>query len=286
MSLVFTFYEPSPALRPFIHNYSHSVSLGPEAPPRRPADEEGTMFVLPPGDPMADWLFPSPCVFLNFNLGEWVALARGGDLPLPEGAHVMGPVTRPGRTRLPQRVEAFGVSFQPGYAHHLLRASADELTDELLALEHFWGAAGRALQGRLLEARTVREKIHLVEAELLRRLSSAPPPDRTVPAIAAHVFRCHGATTVAALSAESGLTRQHLGRLFRRSLGVRPKLFCRLVRFQSALTRVLSSPPDNWAAAAVALGYYDQAHLIAEFKELTGFAPTRFPFWRGPAVGP
>jgi AraC-like DNA-binding protein len=287
MSLVFTVYEPSPALRPFVHSFGHSVALDPEAPPRPPAGEGGTAFVLPPGDPMADRLFPSACVFLNFNLGEPVALARGdGDVPLPEGAHVMGPVTRPGRMRLPDRVEALGVSFQLGYAHHFLRARADELTDQFLALEHFWGAAGRALQERLLQARTVREKIRLAEAELLRRLASAPPPDRTVPALADHVFRRQGVTTVVALSAVSGFTRQHLARKFRHFLGVSPKLFCRLVRFQNALTRVLISPPDDWAAAAVELGYYDQAHLIAEFKELTGYTPTGFPFRPGPAVAP
>jgi len=189
--------------------------------------------------------------------------------------------------RLPERVEALGVSFQPGYAHHFFRVRADALTDEFLALEHFWGAAGRALQERLLRARTVREKIRLVEAELLRRLAAAPPPDRTVPALADHVWRRQGGTTVAALSAASGFTRQHLARKFRHSLGVSPKLFCRLVRFQNALTRVLLSPPDDWAAAAVDLGYYDQAHLIAEFKEFTGYTPTGFPVARpGPALAP
>jgi AraC-like DNA-binding protein len=275
MSLLFTVYDPSPALRPFVHSYAHSVSLAPCAAPPRLAGEGGSAFVLPPGDPMADRLFPSACVFLNFNLGDPVALARrDGDMPLPEGAHVLGPVTRPGRMRLPQRVEALCVGFQPGYAHHFLRTRADELTDELLALEHFWGADGRMLQERLLQAPTVREKICLVEAELLRRLASASPPDRMVPAIADLVLRCQGVTTVAALSAASGFTRQHLARKFRHSLGVSPKLFCRLVRFQSALTRVLLSPPDNWAAAAVDLGYYDQSHLIAELKEFTGYTPT------------
>jgi AraC-like DNA-binding protein len=288
MSFVFTFFEPAPALRPFVHSYSHAVSLDPKAPPRRPAGEGGTEFVLPPGDPMAERLFPSACVFLNFNLGEPVALARGdGDVPLPAGAHVIGPVTRPGRRRLPERVEALGVGFQPGYAHHFLRTRADELTDEFLALEHFWGAAGRTLEDRLLQARTVREQIRLVEAELLRRLASAPPPDRTVPVLADHVFRCQGITTVAALSAASGFTRQHLGRKFRHALGVSPKLFCRLVRFHNALTRVLFSPPGDWAAAAVDLGYYDQAHLIAEFKEFTGSTPTGFPAVRpDPGIAP
>jgi AraC-like DNA-binding protein len=287
MSLIFTVYEPAPALRPFIHSYSHSVSLDSESAPRRPAAEGGTVFVLPPGDPMADRLFPSACVFLHFNLCEPVALARDdGDVPLPEGAHVLGPLTRPGRMRLPERVEALGVSFQPGYAHHFLRARADELTDEFLALEHFWGAASRALGEQLLQARSVRDKIGLVEAELLHRLASAPRPDRTMPAIADHVFRCQGGTTVASLSAAFGFTRQHLARKFRHSLGVSPKLFCRLVRFQNALTRILSSPPDDWAAAAVDLGYYDQSLLIAEFKEFTGYTPTGFPSRPDPSITP
>lgn len=57
---------------------------------------------------------------------------------------------------------------------------------------------------------------------------------------------------------------------------VSPKLFCRLVRFQNTLTRALTSPPESWAGAALELGYYDQAHLITEFKEFTGFTPTEF----------
>ena len=48
------------------------------------------------------------------------------------------------------------------------------------------------------------------------------------------------------------------------------------MRFHNTLTRALTAPPDNWAAAALELGYYDQAHLIAEFKEFTGCTPTGF----------
>ena len=86
MSLIFTVYKPSAAFRPFVHSFGHSVALYPAAPPQRPAGDGGTQFVLPSGDPMADRLFPSACVFLNFNLGEPVALAcRDGDVSLPQG---------------------------------------------------------------------------------------------------------------------------------------------------------------------------------------------------------
>jgi AraC-like DNA-binding protein len=282
MGFVFTVYPPSPALRPFVHSYCSFAPAGREAPGgRRPLDPEGREFPMAAGDPMVDGVFPSACVFLSFNLGDPFGLARGGgEVPVEGRAHVIGPVTRPGRMQLSGRVEFFGMSFHAGCAHPFLRVPADELTDQFLALEHVWGARGRALEERLLEAPTAWERIRLVEAELLRRLTAAPPPDRTVPAIADHILRHGGATSVTRLSAACGFTRQHLARKFRHALGVSPKLFCRLVRFQNALTRALTSPPDRWAAAALELGYYDQAHLIAEFKEFTGFTPTAFPSLR------
>src|SRR5205823_6076003 len=97
-------------------------------------------------------------------------------------------------------------------------------------------------------------------------------------------FRRRGATTVARLSAACGFSRQHLARKFRQSLGVCPKLFCRLVRFHYTLDRVITSPPGDWASAALELGYYDQAHLIAEFKEFTGLSPTGFASLREEVV--
>lgn len=72
------------------------------------------------------------------------------------------------------------------------------------------------------------------------------------------------------------MTRQHLTRRFKRQVGVAPKQFCRLTRFRALFEAVYSSPRVDWAAAAVDCGYYDQAHLIAEFKEFTGLTPTEF----------
>jgi AraC-like DNA-binding protein len=276
MEFVLTVYPPSPDLRPFVHSYVGFAPLGRDAAaPGRLTADGGQAFPLASGDPMIDRLIPSVCVCLDFNLGGPFALDRGdGVVPFKERAHVIGPITRPGRMLLPDRPESFGVSFQPGRAQHFLGTSIHELTDQFLALDHFWGAAARALEERLLAAPTARERIRLLETELRRRLEAAPPPDRIVPAIADEVFRCRGATTVERLSAASGLTRQHLARKFRCGLGVSPKLFCRLVRFHNTLTRALTAPPDNWAAAALELGYYDQAHLIAELKEFTGLTPT------------
>jgi AraC-like DNA-binding protein len=229
------------------------------------------------GDPLADRVLPCANVVLNFNLGDPFGLSHGGPAVLRgEPAHVIGPVTRPARMHLADRAAFFGVIFHPGGAEHFLRTPIHELTDQFLALDDLWGTAGRALQARVLEAATMTQRVRLVEDELRRRLAATRHPDRTVSTLAGHVARQGGLTTVARLSAASGFTRQHLARTFRRAMGVSPKLYCRLVRFQHAMIHALGPPPHDWAAAAARLGYYDQAHLIAEFKEFTGLTPATF----------
>jgi AraC-like DNA-binding protein len=272
MGFVHAEYSPSPELRPFVQCYSIFVSGGPGRP-----GEEANASLLADEDPLVDRVFACAHNFLSFSFADPLLEWRDGrEVPLKERAHVVGAITQPGTMPLPARVDMFGVTFRPGWAHHFLRVPAEELTDQALALEHFWGAAGRALEDQLLEAPSARQRIEIVERELRRRLESAPPLDGTIPALADHVLRLGGAVTVEQLSAACGFTRQHLARKFRHFLGLGPKLFCRLVRFQNALTRVTTSPPDSWAVAAVELGYYDQAHLIAEFKEFTGFTPAGF----------
>lgn len=72
-----------------------------------------------------------------------------------------------------------------------------------------------------------------------------------------------------------GTTRQTLARRFRREIGLTPKEFSRLVRFNALLVKA-ARPGRDWSALAARLGYYDQAHMISEFKRLTGFTPGAF----------
>lgn len=72
---------------------------------------------------------------------------------------------------------------------------------------------------------------------------------------------------------ELGLSERQLRRVFHEVLGVSPKVFSKLQRFQRALNAAHSQRQANWASVAVAAGYYDQAHLIAEFRAITGATP-------------
>src|SRR5262249_59183479 len=72
---------------------------------------------------------------------------------------------------------------------------------------------------------------------------------------------------------DAGVSRQHLTRAFRASVGVTPKLYCRLARFQSALAYASCGTQVDWAQAAAATGYADQSHMIAEFREFSSLTP-------------
>jgi methylphosphotriester-DNA--protein-cysteine methyltransferase len=63
-------------------------------------------------------------------------------------------------------------------------------------------------------------------------------------------------------------------RLFRRHVGMGPKQFARVVRMQRLRSRIKGVARPNWPSAALEAGYYDQAHMIAECRSLTGVTPT------------
>jgi AraC-like DNA-binding protein len=79
--------------------------------------------------------------------------------------------------------------------------------------------------------------------------------------------------TVTRLADTAGVSRRHLARLFREVVGLGPKRFCRLARFQRGLKYAGAGPGVPWAQVAVELGYTDQSHMIAEFRELGGLTP-------------
>jgi AraC-like DNA-binding protein len=79
---------------------------------------------------------------------------------------------------------------------------------------------------------------------------------------------------------EVNLSRQHLRRRFLEQVGVGPKTFARVARFQRLLAHLRGRSAPSWAAAAADVGYFDQSHLIADFRELAGTTPV--PFFLSP----
>lgn len=248
---------PSPALAPFVEWVGY----------------------IEPRDP--DWrelLLPTGMMALVVNLGRdearWydsdglaTAHTRRGAFLLGASA---GPVVLEGADWRTIAV----VRFRPGGGYPFFDAPASAIDEPAVELEALWGRNGAVLREQLLEASAADATLRTVETALLARAVRPLVPDPTVVAAAAMLGR---GAAVATVADRLGWTDRTLLRRFSTHVGVTPKGFARRRR----LHRLLGSlPPDprqvDWGWAAAECGYFDQAHLINEFRALTGLTPTAY----------
>jgi AraC-like DNA-binding protein len=151
---------------------------------------------------------------------------------------------------------------------------ASELQDRIVAVNHLWGARGRALENQLHERSDESGRIELLESALLSCVGALPDHTRTIDiaGIARWMSLTGGRLPLDVLAGRAGVSRQYFRRVFRERVGVTPKLYNRLARFKSGLAYISKTDVD-WAQAAAELGYSDQSHMIAEFREFSGRTP-------------
>jgi AraC-like DNA-binding protein len=169
-----------------------------------------------------------------------------------------------------------GVTFRPGGARPFFDAPSDEFFGRDVPLDCVWGSDVPTLVARLQEAPTPSAKFALLEAALLARMTR-PAPEHPAVRLALATFersRCAGA--VRDVSLDSGLSRRRLGQLFREQVGMPPKLYCRLRRFQDVVQQIARGGPVDWADVALAGGYSDQSHLAHDFREFSGITPGQY----------
>ena len=209
-----------------------------------------------------------------FNLGVRCR-ADGGWQPDPAGRHgyVVGAVSRADPVCV-ERPAMVGAYFLAAQLPSFTSIPAYELANQTVALADVWGVAASTLSMQFAEIHEAR-RIDALESALLGRMEDRGGSHSAVdvPRLVTSVVRRRGRVTVERLAGEAGVSRQHLARLFRESIGISPKLYCRLARFQSGLIYAGCGKDVDWSQAALDLGYSDQSHMIAEFREFSGLTP-------------
>ena len=187
---------------------------------------------------------------------------------------VIGPMSAVGRTERGDLPSTVGAFLRPARGAQFLRVPISALTDRTVAIDDVWGSASSRIASELCELDEA-ERIDRLESILLMHLARERPRAGAVDVdgLAANVIRQRGRVTVDAMARAAGVSRQHLSRAFRERIGIPPKLYSRLVRFQSGLVYTGSRTNVDWARAALDLGYADQSHMIAEFRQFTGLTP-------------
>lgn len=169
-----------------------------------------------------------------------------------------------------------GVAFRPGGTVPFFPIPANETRDGNIALDLLWGRrSARGLREQLLEAPDPHAKLNVMEralAEVFRPISPHPAVDF---ALATFTRRPHEAS-IAAVTSRIGLSPKRFIERFKAEVGVAPKRYCRILRFQRALVRAEQGRAVDWTRIAVECGYFDQAHFIHDFRSFAGTTPTGY----------
>lgn len=208
--------------------------------------------------------------------------ARGGERwEHFRGPLVCGPHSRCSIIDTSPLSASIGVQFKAAGAHPFFHIPAGELHNLNVPLDALWGPAADELCNRLREARTPNARFLVLEQSLRRRLDPEHEGHHAV-AFALKAFQAgpHH-RTIREVAEQAGLSQKWLSQVFRNEVGLAPKVYRRLQRFQGALTLIGGRRQLDWAGLALACGYYDQAHFNREFRAFSGLCPTSYVAGRG-----
>jgi AraC-like DNA-binding protein len=139
------------------------------------------------------------------------------------------------------------------------------------------GPAAPLLAERLESASTWEQRFQILDSLLERQFARSVLPAADIRYAWQQILQHHGYIEVGALADAVGWSRRHFGERFRKEIGLAPKTMARVVRFNHALSLLGDGAATQpWATVASAAGYYDQAHLVRDFRQFTGYAPSEF----------
>lgn len=217
-----------------------------------------------------------PEQFLEFYLADRyrVRETATGAVDTAPAAVLVGPQTfRRVDVLLAGDLDLFTIQFTPTGFYALFGHPATLLTDQAHAADLVLGREIAEIGERLREAPNLERRALIAEAWLNRRIDTRPPD--TIAWAARRMEACHGGVRVADLAAAVDLGERQFERRFTTAVGVSPKRYARILRFQAALRLKGEEGETGWAAIAQAAGYVDQAHMIHEFRALSGETPER-----------
>lgn len=173
-----------------------------------------------------------------------------------------------------QHAAIVGVHFRPGRAVPVLGVPVSDLADAHTDLEALWGRKAVELRERLCEAATPTKRFAVLEEVLLQRLLQSSLWHGAIP-VALNAFE-QVDVKVRDLATRVGLSQRRFIQLFTVEVGMTPKLYGRVRRFQRVRELIRNVTQPDWAAVAVACGFFDQSHMIRDFGEFSGLSPVAY----------
>jgi AraC-like DNA-binding protein len=218
-----------------------------------------------------------PCTFVPIIIdldAGWTVEHRQHTAPLRLGSFVAGITEGPVLVGHGGSARCLQIDLTPLGARRLVGLPMGELANQTVPIDDVLGRFGRDLVQRVGEASDWPTRFGLIDDALRARYAGGPPVDPGVAWSLGRIVASGGAAVIGDLANELGWSHRRLIARYRDTVGLPPKLVARIVRFERLTAHVTTNHAIDWAAAATACGYFDQAHLAREVRELAGITPT------------
>lgn len=181
----------------------------------------------------------------------------------------------------PPESSMFVIQFQPGGIYPFINFPVAELNNLVVDAELIFGEDVIMLRDQLLEAPTPEEKFCRTEQWLRDHLCESSFSEQVMNFAVQQICQNPSLDSIELISLKTGYSQKQFIQLFKKYVGLTPKYFQRVQRFNKVLQEVESRNEINWSALSHDCGFYDQAHFIREFKKFSGFNPTDFLHEKG-----
>lgn len=190
----------------------------------------------------------------------WTSGVRTGPITIPSGS---------GATMLV-------IAFKKGMAAPFFPFPMNEIRDRVVDADLVWGRGFALLRESLLETRSLSERFRIIEGFLLHNFRSRLSINPCVAFAVNEMLSRPDEWNIRRMNAKIGYSQKHFADMFRREVGVTPKAYLKIMRFQKAVRTIDASNEIDWRGVAAECGFYDQAHFINDFRHFSGFTPEQY----------
>lgn len=217
---------------------------------------------------------PTPQNSLFFYINDQIKVQQEGSdhFILQPRSVIVGPQLNRVTIDINKDHKAVRVGFHPGGLHRLLGLSMAEMIDGSYDAADVFGKEMNELNEKMQEANNFDAIKDVVEAFLLKkakRLKEILPFDKAM----LELLRVEGNVSIENIASMACLSLRQFERVSKERIGLPPKLFSRIVRFSKAYRLRENFPDWSWTKIAYECNYFDQMHLIRDFKQFAGVAP-------------
>ena len=227
--------------------------------------------------PEKQTIVPDGCMEMIFHFGDLFRQYKENKISIIQPrCFVIGQLTQPLEIEPTGETGIFSVRFHPDGFLPFATIPLKEMENKTVSLEKLFGKDGQEIEQAILKANSTSERIKLVETFLLNRLTDTETMDRIVKSTIETILTANGQLSIDEISKQTNINRRQLERKFSSTIGLSPKQLSKTIRLQATLKMLLNKKFTSLTALAYESEYYDQAHFIKDFKELTGFTPKEF----------